>query len=181
MNNVGTDKRSSLLKKIKDSSFLEGSFTTRAGEKTNYYIDKYRFETKPELLDSICNELLPLFPDPHTYDRIAAPELGAVPLAAVLSIKLMKPFIIVKKSSKEYGTQNLIEGLFKDGESVVLLEDILTSGGTAIKSCDVLLKHHLKIVHTVAVIDREEGAQENMKKQGYTYDALYTKSDLFNC
>ncbi|MBT5953639.1 orotate phosphoribosyltransferase [bacterium] len=167
-----------LLKKIKDLAYLKGDFTTRAGKKTSYYIDKYLFETDPAALELLSEELVQLFPDPSTYDRIAAPELGAVPIAAVVSIKLNKPFIIVKKQQKDYGTQKDIEGSYNKGEKMVLLEDILTTGGTAIKSAKILNKLGITVTEVIGVIDREEGALENFKNENLPVKALLSKTDL---
>ncbi|NBV43164.1 orotate phosphoribosyltransferase [bacterium] len=173
--------RDSLLKAIKSAAFLEGDFTTRAGKKTNYYIDKYYFETEPGILDSLATQLALLMPGPDMYDRIAAPELGAVSIAAVLSIKVGKPFIIVKKQSKEYGTQRLIEGRYHSGERVVVVEDILTTGGAALRACDIVKAEGLSVHSIVGVINREEGAFEAISERGITPVALFTTTDLKSC
>ncbi len=170
-----------LLKAIKASAFLEGDFVTRAGHKTTYYVDKYRFETDPALLEAITDALVHLFPDSAAYDRIAAPELGAVSLAAVISIKLKKPFVIVKKDSKTYGTKNLIEGVLNPGERVVVLEDILTTGGAALRACEILANLGNPVVHIVAVLNRQEGADEAISQKGVSFSTLFTKDDLFSC
>ncbi|MFC1616947.1 orotate phosphoribosyltransferase [Candidatus Margulisiibacteriota bacterium] len=170
-----------LLKKIKETSILEGKFTTRAGKKTNYYVDKYLFETKPDILNSIADELVKILPNPNNYDRIAAPELGAVALAAVVSIKVGKPFIIIKKQTKDYGTKKHIEGEFKPSEKVVVLEDILTTGGAVLRACDILLAEKMKILEIVGVFNREEGAEENITAKNLTMKALFKKSDLSLC
>jgi orotate phosphoribosyltransferase len=170
-----------LVQKVKKAAYLEGDFVTRAGKKTNYYIDKYLFETTPELLEPISEELAKLFPAPDKYDRIAAPELGAVPLAAVVSIKLNKPFIIVKKETKEYGTKRPIEGKFNPGERVVVLEDVLTTGGAVLRACDILKKEDLKVIDVIGVINREEGARENIAEIGLTMQALISKTDFQQC
>ncbi len=172
---------SSIAKKIKDIAYLEGEFTTRAGKKTNYYIDKYKFETDPETLNAVTDALCALFPAPETYDRIAAPELGAVPLASVLSIKLKKPFFIVRKENKGYGTKNLIEGPYKQGERIVLVEDVLTTAGAAIQAGNVVESEGMTIVKLIGVINREEGAAENIQAKGWSWEALVTTRDLKAC
>jgi orotate phosphoribosyltransferase len=173
---------SSLLKALKQAAFLEGNFITRSGKPTTYYIDKYLFETKPEILDPLCEALASLFPSPETYDRIAAPELGAVSLAALLSVKLKKPFVIVRKSDKGYGTKRLIEGEFKAGDRVAVIEDILTTGGAVMQACDVLKSENIHVTCIIGVINREEGAFENLFAAGYTtVKALFTTTDLKTC
>jgi orotate phosphoribosyltransferase len=173
---------SALLKSLKQAAFLEGNFVTRSGKPTTYYIDKYLFETKPEILDPLCDALAALFPPSDTYDLIAAPELGAVSLAALLSVKLKKPFVIVRKSDKGYGTKRLIEGEFKAGDRVAVIEDILTTGGAVMQACDVLKSENIRITRIVGVINREEGAFENLASAGYDdVKALFTTTDLKTC
>jgi orotate phosphoribosyltransferase len=181
LNDKKLSKNLDLCRDIKEIAYLEGDFITRAGKKTNYYIDKYLFETNPAVLDAIATELCQLFPAHNTYDRIAAPELGAVPLAALVAVKLQKPFLIVKKAQKEYGTQRLIEGKYNKNEKVVVLEDVVTTGGAVLKACDILLDKGLDIVSIIGTIDREEGGAQNIMQKGFAYQALITTSDLKNC
>lgn len=173
--------RLELLKQIKAVAYLEGDFTTRAGKKTTYYIDKYQFETRPELLGPLGDAIAALLPAANTYDRLAAPELGAVSLATVVSLKAGKPFVIVKKQSKDYGTQKLIEGSFKKGEKMVLIEDILTTGGAVLRAADILIAEGIQIVDIIGVINREEGAMENIRQKGLTAKAVFTTTDLKTC
>ena len=170
-----------LLHLVKEAAYLEGDFTTRAGKKTSYYIDKYLFETRPDILESLAHHLLPLLPPSDTYDRIAAPELGAVSIAAVLSVVAQKPFVIVRKANKDYGTQKMIEGTFNSGEKVVIVEDILTTGGAALAASEVLLKEGATVLSIVGVVNREEGAIENILAKGFEVEALYTSSELKAC
>lgn len=171
-------RKAEVLKRIKQAAYLEGDFTTRAGHKTTYYIDKYLFETVPEILEPLAQELALLFPPAHIYDRIAAPELGAVSLGAVLSVILKKPFLIVKKQAKDYGTQRLIEGKFSPAERVMVIEDILTTGGAVLRACDILEQNQLSIVGIVGVLNREEGAMENIAKRNIPTQALFSRTDL---
>ncbi len=170
-----------LLQRIKEVAYLEGDFTTRAGKKTAYYIDKYFFETLPTILEPLSSALATLFPSSDTYDRIAAPELGAVSLAAVVSIKVNKPFVIVKKESKGYGTKRMIEGRYAATDRMVILEDILTTGGAALRACDILTQEGIRIVSVVGVLNREEGAFENITTRGYPVSALFTSTQLRAC
>ncbi len=173
---------SELLASLKYAAYLEGEFVTRSGKPTTYYIDKYLFETKPEILNPLCDALALLFPPSDSYDRIAAPELGAVSLAALLSVKLNKPFVIVRKSDKGYGTRRLIEGEFHPKERMVVIEDILTTGGAVMQACDVLKSESVNIVRIVGVINRQEGAFENLHNAGYSdVKALFTTADLKSC
>ncbi len=170
--------RIELLSEIKRVAYLEGEFTTRSGSKTTYYIDKYLFETNPIILSPLAQHLAELFPPSDTYDRIAAPELGAVPIAAVVSVLLNKPFVIVKKETKTYGTQKLIEGAVSPGDRMVILEDILTTGGAALRALQILNGLGYVVSHVIGTINREEGAFDNIRAAGVEPRALFSKTDL---
>lgn len=168
--------RDALLGRIKSLSYLEGDFTTRAGKKTSYYIDKYLFETQPDILAALAHEFAPLIP--KSCSLIAAPELGAVSIAAVLSTVVGIPFVIVRKETKSYGTQRLLEGRFSPSDRVVIVEDVLTTGGAALRSADILRGEGLDVSHIIGVINREEGAFDNIKAAGITPLALFTATEL---
>jgi orotate phosphoribosyltransferase len=169
------DKRT-LLSRIKTLAYLEGDFTTRSGKKTSYYIDKYLFETQPDVLAALAQHFLPLMP--ASCSLIAAPELGAVSIAAVLSTAIDTPFVIVRKETKAYGTQRLLEGIYGQQESVVIVEDVLTTGGAALRSADILRQAGLTVTHIIGVINREEGAFDNIREAGIEPLALFSASEL---
>src|SRR5436309_3521132 len=168
--------RAELAKRIAEVSLLRGEFILRSGRKSNYYLDKYRFETQPDVLV----ELGRLFAAKVTpgIDRIAGPELGAVALAAATSIACGKPFVIIRNQKKGYGGDKLIEGVLNPGETVLIVEDILTTGGQVLEAAKSLENLGAKIDRIVAVIDRQEGARENIEQAGYVFDALFTTADL---
>ncbi len=168
--------RQTLASRIKSLSYLEGDFTTRAGKKTSYYIDKYLFETQPDVLSALAAHFTPLMPASMTL--IAAPELGAVSIAAVLSTAVSKPFVIVRKETKAYGTQRLLEGAHSPSDSVVIVEDVLTTGGAALRSAEILRQAGMTVTHIVGVINREEGAFDNIRAAGIVPLALFTAAEL---
>lgn len=169
----------SLLLDIKKAAYLEGEFTTRAGKKTNYYIDKYRFETLPHILIPLAKEIAKRLPDPSAYDIIAGPELGAVPICTLVACEVNKPFIIVRKEPKGYGTNHAIEGQFIKQDRVVVIEDILTTGGAVLKACQFLKNAQLNVIKIIGVVNREEGAIENIHQAGYpNVEAIFTTTDL---
>ncbi len=163
---------------ILEVAYLKGDFTLRSGLKSNYYLDKYLFSTQPHILKAIAEHLPSKLPDLATFQKIAAPELGAVALAAALSLQISKPFVIVRKGAKDYGTSKSIEGIIHAGESVVMIEDILTTAGAAIEAAKKLRDHGITVLKIVGIIDREQGAIENGKKEGFVIDALFTKTSL---
>jgi len=168
--------RDQLSKRIAEVALLRGEFTLRSGRKSNYYLDKYLFETQPDIL----RELGKMFAQKvtATVDRIAGAELGAVALAAVTAMECDKPFVIIRNQKKDYGTSKLVEGTLKAGETVMIVEDVLTTGGQGIEAAKTLKDAGAKIEKIVAVIDRLEGARENIESAGYLYESLFTTKDL---
>jgi len=168
--------REQLAKRIADVALLRGEFTLRSGRKSNFYLDKYRFETQGDILI----ELGKMFAEHITadVDRIAGPELGAVPLAAAASMTTGKPAIYVRNQKKEYGSNKQIEGVFNAGETIVIVEDIMTTGGQVVEAARTLEQAGLKVKKIVGVIDRLEGARENIEAAGYVFASLFTTKDL---
>src|SRR6476661_3168981 len=168
--------REQLAKRIADVALLRGEFTLRSGRKSNYYLDKYRFETQGDVLEALGR----MFAErvaPHV-DRIAGAELGAVPLAAATSIYSGKPCVFIRNQKKDYGTAKQVEGVLNAGETVMIVEDVMTTGGQVLESCKVLTDLGVKIDRIVGVIDRLEGARENIEKAGYVFESLFTTKDL---
>ena len=169
--------RQQLIRRIADVALLRGEFTLRSGRKSSYYLDKYRFETQPDVLA----ELGKLFAQKVVaakVDRIAGPELGAVALAAAASMASGKPFVIVRNQKKGYGGDKLLEGVLAAGESVLIVEDILTTGGQVLEAAKVLQAAGAKVAGICGVIDRMEGARQNIESAGFKFDALFTTRDL---
>ncbi len=168
-----------LKKEILEHAVLHGDFTLRSGKSSDYYIDKYEFETRPDLLRSITRafaERIPsLYPD---VDRLAVPALGGVPLGTALSLELDLPVIIVRKSEKEYGSGSKMEGTFEAGDRVLIVEDIVTTAGEAIRTLNALREEDLDVVGVTCVVNREEGGEENLADEGMTLHSLFTASRL---
>jgi orotate phosphoribosyltransferase len=162
-----------------EHAYLEGDFLLRSGKRSRYYLDKYRFETRPELLRPLGERIAAIVRE-HAADarRLAAPELGAVALAAAASLDSGLPFLIVRKEAKEYGTANRLEGPYADGECVCLVEDVVTSGGALLESIEALREAGL-VVHTaVCVVDREEGGADALAREAVRLRPLFRVSDL---
>lgn len=168
--------REQLAKRIADLSLLRGEFTLRSGRKSNYYLDKYRFETQPDVLI----ELGKMFAERVSpkVDRIAGAELGAVPLAAATAMACGKPCLFVRNQKKDYGTAKQIEGVLNAGETVMIVEDVLTTGGQVLEAVKSLQSLGAKVDRIVAVIDRMEGAKQNIEQAGLTFESLFTTKDL---
>ncbi|UCG17140.1 MAG: orotate phosphoribosyltransferase [Phycisphaerales bacterium] len=161
---------------IKAAAYLEGDFVLRSGKRSKYYLDKYRFETIPAVLKEVGRYLAGYATESTT--RIAGAELGGVALAAAASMSSGLPFVIIRNQKKGYGTGKLFEGVIEKGETVLLVEDIATTGGQVIEAAKVITDQGARVEKIVAVLDRQEGARENIEGAGYTFEALFTSADL---
>ena len=168
--------RSELIKRIKETAYLEGDFVLRSGKRSKYYLDKYLFETCPDILKALGEEFAKHVTDDVTL--IAGAELGGVALAAATAMQTGKNWIIVRQSRKDHGTSKLIEGVLKPGDVVLLVEDIATTGGQVLEAAKVITDAGAKIKKIVCVIDRKQGAAENITQAGYKFESILTKDDL---
>ncbi len=168
--------REQVARDLVKHAYLVGDFVLSSGRRSRYYFDKYLFETRPDILGPVAkligNEI------PAGVDRIAGPELGAVALAAAASLQTGIPFLIVKKASKDYATQKLVEGEFHAGERVVVVEDVMTTGAQAIASAEKLRSLGLDVLFILGIVDREEGARENVERAGFQLRSLFTRTEL---
>jgi orotate phosphoribosyltransferase len=168
-----------LAQALVEHAYLEGDFLLRSGKRSKYYLDKYRFETRPELLQPLGERIAAVVRE-HAADatRLAGPELGAVALAASASLASGLPFLIVRKSAKDYGTSKRIEGVYDEGECICLVEDVVTSGGALLESVEALREAGL-VVHTaVCVVDREEGGADALARHAVRLRPLFRAGDL---
>lgn len=166
---------------LREHAYLEGDFVLRSGGHSKYYLDKYRFETRPDLLaalgERVARAVEELEPD---ASRLAGPELGAVALAAAGSLASGLPFLIVRKEAKEYGTSKRLEGVYEEGETVCVIEDVVTSGGALLETVRVLREAGLKVRTAVCVVDREEGGAAALAAEGVELRPIFRASDLLN-
>ena len=164
---------------LRKHALLEGDFLLRSGKRSSYYLDKYRFETLPELLGPIGDRLAAAVRqfEPGAV-RLAGPALGAVALAAAASLSSGLPFVIVRDAAKEYGTANRLEGVFEAGELVCLIEDVVTSGGALAEAVTALREAGLEVRNAVCVVDREEGGADSLARLGVRLRSLYRAGEL---
>lgn len=168
-------ERKKLIKLLNESAILHGEFKLRSGRTSNYYIDKYKFLTKPDILNELAKYLVE-----HTtnIDCIAGAELGGVPLATATSLYCGISTAFIRNQKKEYGSEKQLEGELKAGNKVLLLEDVATTGGQILEAAKVIEAAGAKVVKILSVVDREEGSRDSIEQAGYTYESLFTKTDL---
>ena len=169
-------ERVELMQAIMKAAYLEGDFVLRSGQRSKYYLDKYLFETEPGILSELGCLLAARCSD--RTQRIAGAELGGVPLAAATSMAARKPFVIVRNAKKDYGTSKQLEGRLDAGDVVLLVEDVVTTGGQLLEAARALTHAGAEVERIVAVIDREQGAREHIEAAGWRFDALFTKTEL---
>lgn len=175
--------RAGLAEQIGRVALLRGTFTLRSGKTSTYYLDKYLFSTRPELL----RQLAPMFAEAvakmesfagRKAARLAGAELGGIPLVTAASLHISLPCIFVRNQKKDYGTAKQLEGVLNAGDCVILLEDVATTGGQALEAVKALRDAGGDVLGVIATIDRLEGARENVEGAGLAFDALFTKTDL---
>ncbi len=168
--------REALARRIAEVALLRGEFILRSGRTSNYYLDKYLFETQPDILAALGKRFAERLP--AGVDRLAGPELGAVALAAATSMASGLPFVLVRNQKKGYGSGKIVEGVLKPGDRVVIIEDILTTGGQIVEAAKSLEAAGAKVIKMLGAIDRLEGARANIEAAGYEFESLFTTQDL---
>jgi orotate phosphoribosyltransferase len=165
----------SLARRVYDACHLTGSFRLRSGQVSAEYFDKYLFEAQPGLLREVAEAMVPLLPD---CDVLAGMEMGGIPIATVLSQLTGLPTVFVRKQAKEYGTGKAAEGPSVAGRRVVVVEDVVTTGGALLASCRNLRAEGAHVDAVVCAIDREQGGPENLAAEGLRLRAALTRRDL---
>jgi orotate phosphoribosyltransferase len=165
-----------LARSIYRVSHLTGEFTLRSGVVSHEYFDKYRFEAEPALLRDIALAMATMVGD--DVDALAGLELGGVPLATMLSQVTGLPALFVRKEAKTYGTCKLAEGGEIEGRRLLIVEDVVTSGGAVLDAARELRDRGAVLDRVTCVIDRESGGRENLAEVGLTLDALFTMTEL---
>ncbi|MFB6132511.1 MAG: orotate phosphoribosyltransferase [Halanaeroarchaeum sp.] len=164
-----------LIQALRDADAVKfGTFELSHGGTSDYYVDKYLFETDPRCLDLIADAFAERLGDA----TLAGVALGAVPLVAATSVATGNPYVIARKKQKEYGTANRIEGRLDEGERVVVLEDIATTGKSALDAVEALRAAGAEVDRVIVVVDRQEGASELLAEHDIHLEALITAEDL---
>jgi orotate phosphoribosyltransferase len=168
--------REQLARQIDSVSRLQGQFRLRSGALSSEYFDKYRFESAPALLAAIADALAPLIPP--GIEILAGLELGGVPIATALSLRTGLPAVFVRKQAKSYGTCQLAEGAEIAGRCLLIVEDVVTSGGQVVTSCEELRRAGATVEHVLCVIDRQAGGKDALAGATLALRSLFTRADL---
>ncbi len=176
-NELETQKQE-LIAALKDCGAIRyGDFTLASGKKSKYYIDIKKASTDPKTLKLIARQAAFRIKQ-IDVSIIAGVELGGVPLATAVSMETELPLLIVRKAVKDYGTKSRFVGDVKPEDRLVMLEDVTTSGGSVRNAIEVVRETGAKVKYVISVVDRGEGAIENLKEAGTELIPLVSASDL---
>ncbi|WP_409200722.1 orotate phosphoribosyltransferase [Methanobrevibacter sp. DSM 116169] len=168
-----------LIEILKENNvFKEGTFTLASGKESNYYIDMKKAITEPEILSTIA-ELISTEISNDNIDKIAGPALGAVPIATAVSLKSNIPLLMIRKEKKGYGTSKLIEGELNKGDSVIVVEDVTTTGGSLLKAIKAIEDNGGIVKKAFTVVDREDGATNLFKSENIDFEPLISVNEFF--
>jgi orotate phosphoribosyltransferase len=161
---------------VREAALLEGDFVLSSGKRSSFYVDKYLFSTEPGLLRDVAGALAGEIP--AGVDRLAGVELGAVPLVVATALQTGLPYVIVRKAAKEHGGSagRAVEGLIEDGEKVVLIEDVVSTGAQAVRAARELGALGVEVVGVVAVLDRREEPSDRLEE--FAFHSLLNLGDM---
>jgi orotate phosphoribosyltransferase len=168
--------RNELAAAIGATARLQGAFRLRSGATATEYFDKYRFEGDPVLLRAIAVQLAPFVPS--STELVAGLELGGVPIATALSLHTGLSCAFVRRRAKDYGTRRLAEGADVSGRRVLVVEDVVTSGGQVAESCAALRGLGATVARALCVIDRGAGGRTRLRAEDIELFALFDRDDL---
>jgi orotidine 5'-phosphate decarboxylase subfamily 1/orotate phosphoribosyltransferase len=160
-------------------SIKTGSFTLKSGIISPIYCDMRRVISFPAVFHAVINALAEKVHE-CDFDYICGVPYGAVPLAAALAIKTNKPLLFLRKEVKNHGTGQLIEGVYEPKSKVLLIEDVMTSGGSIIEVVQQLYAQELDVRDAIVFLDREQGGKERLAKHDITVHAVCTLSALLD-
>ncbi len=165
-----------IARAIREVARIHGNFTLRSGAVSDTYFDKYRFEADPALLRRIGEALVPLIPEEATV--LAGLEMGGIPIVTMLGQLTGMPTAFLRKEAKTYGTCRYAEGAELKGQRVLMVEDVVSSGGAIIDTLNMLRGDGIEPMGAICVIDRETGGKENLGNVGLQLTALLSMSRI---
>jgi orotate phosphoribosyltransferase len=152
-----------------------GTFTLASGKESSYYVDMKKAITEIPILKKVADMMAPHI---GPSDKIGCVELGAVPIAVALALQTERPYLIIRKEQKEHGTQKAYEGEVLEGENVIFVEDVTTTGGSLVRAIDLIREAGGTVEKAIVIVDREEGAAENLGNLGVELIPLVRASDI---
>ena len=165
-----------LIRLLKECGAIQfGRFVLTSGAVSDYYINIKKASSNPKILKILAKEMVEYA---QGYDFIAGMELGAVPLIVALSLETNIPYLIIRKEKREHGTSKQIEGGDAKDKRVLVIEDVTTSGGSVVKSIQILRENKAIVDEVIVVVDRETGAEEKLRNVDVSFIPLLSVSDI---
>ncbi|MBU1164901.1 orotate phosphoribosyltransferase [Patescibacteria group bacterium] len=171
------NKKELILKLNKINAIKFGEFKLKTGIISPIYIDLRVTISYPEVLKAVADEMSKIAKDLN-YDLIAGVPYTALPIATVISMDLNKPMVMRRKEVKDYGTKKAIEGVYKKGQTCLIIEDLISSGSSVFETIEPLEHEGLKISDVIILLDREQGGKKRIENKGYKLHNIITMSDI---
>lgn len=174
-----THREDFLLKAYELGIIKFGRFTLKSGIESPFYVDLRSLASSPQLLKTLANNLLELVDD-REFDLICGVPYAALPMATAMSLTSNIPLIIKRKENKGYGTKRMVEGVYQDGQTCLLVEDVITSGKSLLETIDQVEREGLVVHDLVVVLNREQGGIEKLKERGFHIKTLFTINEVID-
>ncbi len=178
-----SDARTQLLALLRAKAYREGSFELSSGRHSNFYVDAKLVTLDPASIDLIGEAFFAVL-QRYKVDAVGGLTLGADPIVTAIAayshrVHAPIPAFIVRKEPKGHGLQKWIEGPPpRAGAHVAIVEDVVTSGASALKAVDVVKRQGCHVAVVVGLLDREEGGRTTIEDQGYAFESIFTIADL---
>jgi orotate phosphoribosyltransferase len=178
----GQEAREELRQLIKSQSLLFGDFTLASGQKSNFFLDLKKTMFHPQGAALAAEIILDMIRDDTDVEYVGGLEIGAIPIAVAVAARSwpqrpIKAFF-VRKAVKDHGAAKLIDGQFRPGAPVILFEDVITTGGSVMKAVQAVRDQGCRVKKILTIVDRLEGATENLKREGLELVSIFTMDEL---
>ena len=173
------DKEKLVLKLFELDVLQFGQFTLKSGLSSPFYLDFRRVVAYPETLQQISDELWKLIED-LDFDHLCGVPYAALSLSSAISMRHNKPMIVKRKEVKKHGTKKMVEGIFEEGQTAVVIDDVISSGISMIETLEAIENEGLNVDYVISIVDRMQGGVSTLEKQGYQVKSVYTIEEILN-
>jgi orotate phosphoribosyltransferase len=176
---MSVDERKIALALAEHRCVLVGEFKLSSGVMSPYYIDLRAVPSYPELFEAVTEAYVGKIKELGlAFDRIAGIATAGIPIASIIAYKLKKPMLYIRKEERAHGTQRMIEGVVREGDEILFVDDVATTGGNLLRGIDAVRAQGAKVNFTIVLVDREQGAGKNLAAAGVKLISITTSSRL---